>query len=258
MLGRGLVRAGYEVELAETAKRAREVMANSQISATILAPKGVVGADLGLVGQIRESAGAIILVAESGRDIDRMRRWAPGADDYVAKPLDENDILARVETILVSRSDQILWPRETSEALYFEGLTIDIAGRIVRDATGRELPLPYMQFALLEAFARRPGQVLSRDQLRQAIAGSDVDPFERSVDVLVGRVRRKIERDPKAPRFIASIAVSVVPKAVKMMTGRRGRPLMFKAWMLMSCGSRRRGDRRASAAGFAGRGRPQR
>lgn len=91
------------------------------------------------------------------------------------------------------------------ESLCFEGMTLDPAGRGLRDASGRELSLTPSEFDLLLAFAQRPGRALSRDNLLLAVAGREAESFDRAIDVLVGRLRRKIEPDPKAPRLIVTV-----------------------------------------------------
>jgi DNA-binding winged helix-turn-helix (wHTH) protein len=87
----------------------------------------------------------------------------------------------------------------------FEGFTLDLASRTLSDASGKEVPLWRSEFALLAAFLRAPGRALSREQLLDAVSGRRAGAFDRSVDVLVGRVRRKIEPDPKAPRLIMTV-----------------------------------------------------
>jgi class 3 adenylate cyclase/predicted ATPase len=87
----------------------------------------------------------------------------------------------------------------------FDGFTIDLAGHSLRDGRGGEVTLTRSEFALLVALARRPGRVLSRDQLLDAALGRRAEPFDRSIDVLIGRLRRKIEPDPKTPRFIVTV-----------------------------------------------------
>jgi len=88
--------------------------------------------------------------------------------------------------------------------LGFDGFTLDVAGRSLLDASQREVPLTPSEFTLLLAFARAPGRVLSRDQLRNEVAGRAIEPYDRSIDMLVGRLRRKIEPDPKSPRYIVT------------------------------------------------------
>jgi DNA-binding winged helix-turn-helix (wHTH) protein len=91
------------------------------------------------------------------------------------------------------------------EILSFDGFAIDLAGRSLRDCDGNEVPLTRAEFALLLVLARHPGRVLSRDQLLDAALGRRAEPYDRSIDVLVGRLRRKIEPDPKVPRFIVTV-----------------------------------------------------
>jgi DNA-binding winged helix-turn-helix (wHTH) protein len=92
-----------------------------------------------------------------------------------------------------------------SQILRLEGFTLDLDGHALADATGRDVPLTPAEFGLLAAFVRGAGRALSRDHLLQAVAGRDTEAFDRSVDVLVGRLRRKIEADPKAPRLIVTV-----------------------------------------------------
>ena len=87
----------------------------------------------------------------------------------------------------------------------FEGFTLDLASRTLIDASGKEVPLWRSEFALLAAFLRASGRVLSREQLLDAVSGRRAEAFDRSIDVLVGRLRRKIELDPKAPRLITTV-----------------------------------------------------
>jgi class 3 adenylate cyclase/tetratricopeptide (TPR) repeat protein len=92
-----------------------------------------------------------------------------------------------------------------AELLRFEGLTLDFAGRTLSGADGREIPLTRAEFLLLSALIRSRGRAFSRDQLLDAVAGRRAEPFDRSVDVLIGRLRRKIEPEPKAPRLILTV-----------------------------------------------------
>src|SRR6266849_5450844 len=87
----------------------------------------------------------------------------------------------------------------------FENFTLDLASRTLSDASGSEVPLWRSEFALLAAFLRAPGRALSREQLLNAVSGRRAEAFDRSIDVLVGRLRRKIELDPKAPRLIRTV-----------------------------------------------------
>ena len=90
-------------------------------------------------------------------------------------------------------------------ALQFEGFTLDFGARTLVDAAGQDVPLRRSEFELLRAFLAAPGRALSRDHLLDAVAGRRSEPFDRSIDVLVGRLRRKIEPEPSAPRLIVTV-----------------------------------------------------
>jgi class 3 adenylate cyclase/tetratricopeptide (TPR) repeat protein len=98
------------------------------------------------------------------------------------------------------------WPGATApNCLTFAGFVLDLSGHALHDADGREVALTPAEFALLETFVRNPGHALTRDQLLGEVAGRDAEPYDRSIDVLVGRLRRKIERDPRKPEFILTL-----------------------------------------------------
>jgi predicted ATPase/DNA-binding response OmpR family regulator/class 3 adenylate cyclase len=194
--------AGYFVELAENDRRAREVLATQRMTLTILVPTR--HAD-GPTFDPGEKGGKLIIAAEPPQELDRHTRAASAADAYLSIPLDEQEVLAQVESVLrPSSSPKDAAPQEP-EILSFDGFTIDLAGRSLRDGSGSEVPLTRAEFALLVVLARHSGRVLSRDQLLDAALARRAEPYDRSVDVLVGRLRRKIEPDPKVPRFIVTV-----------------------------------------------------
>jgi class 3 adenylate cyclase/DNA-binding response OmpR family regulator len=199
MLARWLICAGYFVELAESERRAREVLANQQVALTIVVAAGHATATPNF--DPGENGGKLVIATKRSRGTGRSARSAREADAYLSIPVDEQEVLGRVESVLQPQAEA----PPTPEILSFEGFTVDLAGRSLRDRGGREVPLTRAEFALLVAFARNPGRVLSRDQLLDAVAGRRAEPYDRSIDVLVGRLRKKIERDPKEPRFILTV-----------------------------------------------------
>lgn len=203
-LARWLMAAGYAVELAESAKRARDLAAGGNIALAILAPERVDGAEA-LARELAD-AGRLLLVTGSA-DRFAEKSISAAAVSFVSTPLREQDVLARVEAAfsVAARRKAAPGPADAPEWLRFEGYTLDVAGRACLDAAGAEVPLTRAEFSLLLALARNPGRVLSRDELRQAMAGRDAEPDDRSVDVLISRLRRKIEQDPKAPRMIITV-----------------------------------------------------
>ena len=200
-LARWLMTAGYAVELAESPKRARQVVESTSIALALLAPERL-GADG--VELARDLAGRaehlLIIEAEAG---EAATGPAPPADGTLGRPLREPDVLARIKSVLgaPSTGEQRAGPR----LLCFEGYTLDADGRTCVDASGQEVTLTRAEFSLLLALASAPGKVLSRDELSQAVTGREAEPDDRSVDVLMSRLRRKIEPDPKAPRIIVTM-----------------------------------------------------
>ena len=202
-LARWLMSAGYLVELAENDRRAREVLADHQMALTIVVlTRHTAGAPTFDPG---EKGGKLIIATDQPPGLGRLTRSASKADANLSIPLDEQAVLARMESILRPSSDAKDAALQVPETLSFDGFTIDLAGHSLRDADGSEVPLTRSEFALLVVLARHPGRVLSRDQLLDAALGRRAEPYDRSVDVLVGRLRRKIEPDPKVPRFIVTM-----------------------------------------------------
>jgi adenylate cyclase len=201
-LARVLQQAGYQVELADSAKRARDLIAHAKFAVAIvgLDEQNAVGLDL--ARQVGEAVRSLILFRPGRRNDSASPELACKA--YLAGPLDESRLLSEVQTALRQREDRSAAGAAASAVLRFDGFTLDVAGRTLVDSDQREVPLTPSEFALLLAFAQAPGRVLSRDQLRNDVAGRALDPYDRSIDVLVARLRRKIEADPKSPRYIVT------------------------------------------------------
>ena len=169
---------------------------------------------LSLCRFLRQDAhtGIIMLTGESD-PVDRIVGLEMGADDYVAKPFELRELLARVKSVLRrvtatggrAPSDATPAARADAEILRFGPFEIDPASRILRGGDGEVLPLTAMEFDLLRTFAERPNQVLTRDQLLDQAHDRDWEPFDRSIDVRITRIRRKIEDDPARPRYIRTV-----------------------------------------------------
>lgn len=141
----------------------------------------------------------ILMLTARGDATDRVVGLELGADDYLPKPFDPRELLARLRAILRRRS-----PGRAADILRFGRLEIDRAARTVR-LDGEERPLTSYQFALLVAFAERAGRVMSRDELMDLVKGEQLEAFDRSIDVHVSRIRAAIEDDPKRPRRIITV-----------------------------------------------------
>jgi len=149
------------------------------------------------------------LVFVTGRTdaIDKIVGLEVGADDYVTKPFDLRELVARIKAVLRRLEPGAAAPASTGERpnMRFGGWSIDTAARTLTSPEQREVPLTTGEFDLLITFARHPGRVLSRDFLLEATRGRESGPFDRTIDVQVGRLRRKIEDDPENPQIIKSV-----------------------------------------------------
>jgi DNA-binding response OmpR family regulator len=124
-----------------------------------------------------------------------------GADDYLPKPFEPRELLARIKAILRRKPGEVT---HTSKPLQFGSLDIDRDARRV-SVKGSVCDLTSYQFDLLVALAERAGRVLTRDQIMEAVRGRELEAFDRSIDVHMGRIRAAIEADPKAPRRILTV-----------------------------------------------------
>ena len=156
---------------------------------------------LSLTRRIRERwKTPIIMVTARGDDADKIVGLELGADDYLAKPFNPRELLARIRAVLRR-------PPADAETPVFEsgGLRIDFSAREVR-VDGLRQSLTAHEYDLLSALARNAGRVLSRDQLLELVKGEDADEaFDRSIDVHVSRLRQKIEPDPRHPRYVKTV-----------------------------------------------------
>ena len=200
-LARWLMTAGYAVELAESGKRARQAVESGSMALALLAPDRLGPDGVELTRELRAQAVQVLIIeAEAG---EAAAGPAPPADGTIGRPLREPDVLARIKSQL--GAPPVAEQRAAPRRLCFEGYTLDADGRTCVDAAGQEVTLTRAEFSLLLALASQPGRVLSRDELSQAVTGREAEPDDRSVDVLMSRLRRKIEPDPKAPRIIITM-----------------------------------------------------
>lgn len=178
-------------------------------------PPGLVLLDLGLPGedgfaiarQLREHwQCGLVIVTGRGDAVDKVVGLEVGADDYVTKPFDLRELLARVKAVLRRVAPQ---PAATAQPgrsqLCFAGWRLDVSARQLCDPDGHDVALTRGEFDLLCTFARHPGRVLSRDFLIEATRGREAGPFDRTIDVQVGRLRKKLEPDAVQPQIIKSV-----------------------------------------------------
>jgi len=145
----------------------------------------------------------VLMLTAKGDPMDRVIGLEVGADDYLPKPFEPRELLARIRAIL-RRSEGGASPPPVANVLRFGALEIDRDARSVSVA-GQAAELTSYQFDLLVAMAERAGRVLTRDQIMEAVRGRELEAFDRSIDVHMGRIRAAIEADPKAPRRILTV-----------------------------------------------------
>ncbi|MDX1656279.1 MAG: response regulator [Candidatus Competibacteraceae bacterium] len=151
----------------------------------------------------------IIMLTAAGDTVDRVVGLEVGADDYIAKPFDPREVLARIKSVL-RRLSTPPPPAQNKAAdqpagIGFGRCILNLESHQLFDRDGVEIPITSMEFDLLKAFATHPNRVLSRDQLLNMAHNRDWEPFDRSIDIRVTRLRRKVEEDPAKPQTIKTV-----------------------------------------------------
>jgi two-component system, OmpR family, response regulator len=148
----------------------------------------------------------IIMLTAKGEDVDRIIGLEMGADDYLSKPFNPRELLARIKAVLRRAPRSTTAPTATdARVLSFLGWRIDRGLRNLESPDGTRVVVTGAEFDLLQAFCEWPGRILSREQLLDLTQGRSAGSFERSIDVLVSRLRRKLERDPHHPEIIKTV-----------------------------------------------------
>src|ERR1700755_2957869 len=162
---------------------------------------------LSLCRKVRaESQIPIIMLTARGEDIDRILGLEMGADDYLGKPFNPRELLARINAVLRRQaSAKIASSTDGASMLAFAGWRIDLRLRELRTPAGARVAMTSAEFDLLQTFCERPGRVLSRDSLLDLTQGRNTGSVRRSIDVLVSRIRRKIESDPQDATMIKTV-----------------------------------------------------
>ncbi|MCW2306107.1 response regulator [Rhodobium gokarnense] len=202
MLSAYFSKEGFRVSTAESGDQMWAVFARDTVDLVLLDVR-LPGKDgLTLTREIRDRSDVgIIIVTSQADEVDQIIGLETGADHYVTKPYNPRDLLARARTVL--RRTRAPAPQATQEEVrHFEGWCVNFGQRRVRNPNGCEVKLTRAEFELLAAFLRNPQTVLTRDALLGGVSHREWAPNDRSVDVLVGRLRKKIESDPNDPRIV--------------------------------------------------------
>ena len=208
---------GYEVAQAGDGAAMRKALADG-VPELVLLDVRLPGEDgLALARWLREHhEEAIIMLTAAGEVIDRVVGLEVGADDYIGKPFDLRELLARIKSVLRRAAKPAAAP-SASRRVSFGPCILDLDRHQLIGRDGEEVPLTGMEFDLLRAFAEHPNRVLSRDQLLTLTRNREWEPFDRSIDIRIARLRRKIEADPDKPKTIKTVRGSgyiFIPKDV--------------------------------------------
>jgi two-component system phosphate regulon response regulator OmpR len=200
---------GFKVLTADSATAFRRTLETTKVDLALLDVNMPGQNGLSLARYLRENLdiGIIMLTAAADTD-DRIAGLELGADDYLGKPFDLRELLARVRSVLRRRSAKYGKTSTTMpgrDQRPFGRFVLDLEARQLRDSQGESVPLTAMEFDLLRAFAQNPLKVLTREQLLDLAHNRDEEPFERSIDIRIARLRRKIESDPAKPQVIKTV-----------------------------------------------------
>jgi two-component system, OmpR family, response regulator len=207
LLSKFLTRHGYRVSAAHNGSEMASVLETSRVSLVILDLMLPGDDGLALCRRIRATSTLpIIMLTAMGDEVDRIIGLEMGADDYLAKAANPRELLARVRAVLRrAGAPEAGAPVDQKRILEFAGWRLDVTHRQLYSAKDALVPLRAGEFELLLAFVERPQRVLSRDQLLDLSRGRSASVFDRSIDVQVSRLRRKIENDPKEPTLIKTV-----------------------------------------------------
>jgi len=213
IVGMMLEDAGYQVFSLPSGDGLVEKVADESIDLVVL-DLGLPGADgLSLTRELKaKSDVGVVILSGRSETTEKIIGLEVGADDYLAKPFEPRELLARVRSVLrrlsanaAGGSENATQAPAESDAFTFNGWRLDGLSRSLTDPDGAEVPLSSGEFNLLKALVEHPNRVLSRDQLLDLTHGLDTPAFDRSVDVQVVRLRKKIEPNPGKPEFIKTV-----------------------------------------------------
>ena len=205
LLSRYLAQQGYRVNAVADGRAMDDWLADNKPDLVIL-DLMLPGEDgLSLARRLRSDQKLpIIMISARGEDVDRIVGLEVGADDYLAKPFNPRELLARVRAVLRRNHPPAAIDKQGGNDYRFGPFCFDPARRTLhRD--DQEIELSRAELDLLNVFVRHPERVLSRDFIMEHLAGSDRDPFDRSIDVRVTRLRHKIEDDPAHPHYVRTV-----------------------------------------------------
>jgi two-component system OmpR family response regulator len=207
LLKRFLSKQGFRVSTAADGMEMHEILGSWKIDLVVL-DRMMPGKDgLQICAELRDSSKVpVVMLTVLGEEADRIAGFEVGVDDYLAKPFNPNELLARIKSVL-RRTHMVppAAPDLSGRVLEFGPWRLDISRRQLRSVSGMLVDLSSKEFDLLTTLVEPPGRTLSRDQLLDLTGGQAEIPFDRKIDMQVSRLRRKIEKDPKNPMIIQTV-----------------------------------------------------
>jgi len=197
--------AGYRVSETDSGKGLRDILSRDEADLLLLDINLPDEDGLVLAREQRSRSEEIGIILVTGRtdEVDRIVGLEIGADDYVTKPFSQRELLARVKNLL-RRTQASKSPQRDKPTVSFAGWIFDMPRRRLMSPDNERVDLTRAEYELLCAFVRHPGQVMTRDRLLDNVTHRIWDPNDRTIDVLVRRLRQKIEPDPKKPEYIGT------------------------------------------------------
>jgi two-component system, OmpR family, response regulator len=208
MIGDYLAMHGFRVSRCDGAEALRTTMREGDPDLIVLDLNMPDEDGLSVIRDLKSrSRVPIIMLTATASPIDRVVGLELGADDYLAKPCELRELVARIRSVLRRSSAPAAAPAEAAArpTVRFGTKALDLDSRVLRDDEGNEHPLTTSEFNLLKAFADNPKRVLSRERLLDLANARDPDAFDRAIDVRITRIRRKIEPDPDHPSIIRTV-----------------------------------------------------
>lgn len=211
MIAKYLRGRDFDVTLAEDGITLDEKLQGEQAFDIALLDINMPGEDgLSILRRIRnEHEMAVIMLTAAGEPVDKVIGLEMGADDYLAKPIDLRELEARIKAVLrrTGKSDEPVdsGNLDNSEKISIDGLLLDLSSATLLGRDGKEIALTAMEYTLLKLFIKNKGRVLNRDQLMEMASHREWDPYDRSIDIRVLRLRRKLEQNPTKPTIIRTV-----------------------------------------------------
>ena len=209
MLQEYLGKRGFRVTIVAGGEELRSILSQDQIDLVILDINMPSEDGLSILRSLRpEIQTPVIMLTAAGDVVDRIIGLEMGADDYLGKPVDLRELEARIKALLRRNSNIQNNPEisdQSTKVAPFGDFTLDIDAAKLLDQNNLEVPLTAMEFSLLSVFAKNRGRVLNRDQILEQAHDRSWDPFDRSIDIRISRLRRKIEKNPAKPAIIKTV-----------------------------------------------------